>query len=123
MTRFAVACAVCCLVMTVGLKGRRIEIVKDYSKHAREFRHLESVLNAIPQDASVSASTYFVAHLYDHEELYPVSSGIEAEYLAIDLSRDTGRTEEALLETGHYEAVYQEAGLVAVYRRVDTLRE
>ena len=123
VTRFAVACAVCCLVMTVGLKGRRIEIVKDYSKHAREFRHLESVLNAIPQDASVSASTYFVAHLYDHEELYPVSSGIEAEYLAIDLSRDTGRTEEALLETGHYEAVYQEAGLVAVYRRVDALRE
>ena len=118
VTRFAASAAVCCLVMTMGLKGWRIEIVKEYLDSAREYRHLESVLNAIPKEASVSASTYFVAHLYDHAELYPISSGISSDYLAVDLSRDTGAVEEKLLETGQYEQIYREAGLVEIYRKV-----
>ena len=116
--RFCAACAAVCVVMVSGLKLVKLEETKKWWENRREYAHLESVLSAVPSEASVIASTYLVPHFYQHEELYPVSSGIACDYLVLDKSRPASQTEERLLETGEYEPWYLEEGMVEIYQRV-----
>lgn len=116
IVRFAAAAAGCALVLLSGLKLWRLDLVKEWWGKRREYEHLDNVLQAIPEDASVTASTYLTAHLYKHEELYPMTSGKVSEYLVRSLMHSSTVTEEFLLEHYDYEEFYYEEGLVAIYK-------
>lgn len=88
--------------------------IENYFQNRTTYQQMEADLDRIPADASVTASTFLVAHLSDHEELYQTDSGIQSQYLAIDL-RWEDRGAEELKRTG-YELIYQSDAL-AIYRR------
>jgi uncharacterized membrane protein len=49
---------------------------------------IQSCLDVIPPDASVSATSRLVPHLSDRRRIYVIPKGLDSEYLAIDLSTD-----------------------------------
>lgn len=101
-------------LLFAGTKAESGWYMEDYLQNRNTYQQMEEDLDRIPADASVTASTYLVAHLYEHEELYQTDSGIRSQYLAIDLRWEDSSAEK-LKETG-YELIYQSDAL-AIYRR------
>lgn len=101
-------------LLFAGTKAGSGWYLEDYLRNRKTYQQMEADLDRIPTDASVTASTYLVAHLYEHEELYQTDSGIRSQYLAIDLRWEDSSAEK-LKMTG-YELIYQSDAL-AIYRR------
>jgi uncharacterized membrane protein len=59
---------------------------------------IQSCLDVIPPDASVSATSRLVPHLSDRRQIYGVPTKTDSQYLAIDLSTDQGYHTEAYAE-------------------------
>jgi hypothetical protein len=49
---------------------------------------IQSCLDTIPPDASVSATSRLVPHLSDRRQIYVIPNGLHSEFLVIDLSTD-----------------------------------
>ena len=52
---------------------------------SEEFAIIDEALETIPKDASVRASTYFVPHIADRDEIYEIVSNNETEYMVFDM--------------------------------------
>ncbi|MCD7776867.1 MAG: DUF2079 domain-containing protein, partial [Firmicutes bacterium] len=115
MLKAASAAAAVYLVLFCGTKLSRLSVVSDYFDDRAKYETMENAIESIPKDASVTASTYLVAHLYEHERLYPTSSRIYSDYLVLDLTRDTTEAEQTMLDSGKYEIWTTCEGSLAIY--------
>lgn len=81
---------------------------------------IDSALALVPEDASVAASTLFVAHLADREEIYDLDVTVHAaDYVAADLRNLTSEEAAAQkrdLEALGYEQICCTPYVVAVYK-------
>lgn len=66
----AVAC--CCMYMILVLPPLR-NSHKAWTNNKASYIKLEQILDGIPKDASVSCSTFLVAHLADRDEVYEIT--------------------------------------------------
>lgn len=76
---------------------------KDYFSEREKFEEMEEVLDAIPRDASVAASTFLIPHLADRTHIYEVyyTQQTEFDYVVLDM-RDSYR-EESLARAEQFE--------------------
>ncbi len=64
-----------------------------------EFQILDEALETIPEDASVKASTFFVPHIADRNEIYEIKSKNETDYVVFDMRPNlVGETTELRAE-------------------------
>lgn len=119
--RFMCSLAVCAAVIVMPVAGlSRSYYVDWYIYNKENIKILDEVMESIPKDASVSASTFFVAHLSDREELYSYPAiheeNVAADYLVLDLRYDglTVSDRSFILMNG-YEKVSGVDGLYALY--------
>ena len=56
-----------------------------YTSYQAEFQTIDEALSHVPADASVKASTFFVPHLYERDEIYDVTSENETDYVVFDM--------------------------------------
>ena len=109
-----------CTVATVLLfAGTTLEggfYLKYYNESRESFDTISECLDKIPEEASVAASRFLIAHLYEHDELYQLPYEKETDYAVFDL-RD-GKDDEYLesYETDAYEKVEHVEGLIAVFK-------
>lgn len=78
---------------------------KDYFTAKEKFESMEEVIDAIPQDASVAASTFLIPHLADRTHIYEVyyTQHTEFDYIVLDM-RDSYR-EDSLARAEQFEAL------------------
>ncbi|MBR6772549.1 MAG: DUF2079 domain-containing protein [Clostridia bacterium] len=114
----AVICATMLSFMSTGARGG---MYFKMAKNESHFIHsIDDALAQIPEDAEVSASTMFVAHLADRPVIYDFDDNSRlADYVAIDLrGKSTEETElqRVSLEALGYKVNVFYPGAVAVYK-------
>ena len=77
-------------------------------------------LGTIPDDASVTATTFLCARLSERKELYELYyTDKSTEYIALDLrGHNNDYDENKYLQDSRYETVYYSKGKIAVFRDV-----
>ncbi|MBR6873298.1 MAG: DUF2079 domain-containing protein [Ruminococcus sp.] len=109
------------LIVYVGIYSPRNTYLKSYENQTREREAIDTALSLIPEDASVSASTFFIANLSDRSELYQLETTKQTtEYYAIDLRYSTDEVNPTAYYTSEFEILFYEKDIVAVVRRVGT---
>ena len=101
-------------------------LTKYYNKYEADkasYHQMESVLNSIPEDASVSASGFLTPHLSSHTTVYDQSHTEldvirDTDYLAIDLrSKPEQDKFKSLLDTDKYVLVKKIDKKIAIYKK------
>ncbi|MBQ8378211.1 MAG: DUF2079 domain-containing protein [Oscillospiraceae bacterium] len=94
----------------------RLDVVESYRNNMPEHIAVQKAIEVIPDDASVAASTFFVANLSQREEIYELESTKQkAEYYVLDLRYPNDKyTVENFISKG-YEEVYLDQ-YVAIYK-------
>ncbi|MBQ6931075.1 MAG: DUF2079 domain-containing protein [Clostridia bacterium] len=83
MSSLAAAAAVMIFIITAG--GRLNALEERYETGAEEFATLNSALETLPEDASVKASTFFIPHIAERDEVYEIRSVNETDYVVFDM--------------------------------------
>ena len=115
--------AICSAIMIMPLASlSKTGYIDRYNNTKEQIDVLNKAMDSIPKDASVGASTFFVAHLADREELYeyPYKFGAELlpEYLVIDLRYNKiSESDEKYFENNGYEEVEKVSGLYTILKR------
>ena len=82
-----VAAVVACLAICVFMLPRG-GAVKNYSENKATYQQMDEILDTIPDDASVAASTFLLPHIADRAELYEVAyhkSRDDVDYVILDM--------------------------------------
>lgn len=91
-----------------------------YASNNEDYEKITKILEEIPEDANVTASTFLVPKLAQRDVIYEqyYHSEIDTDYLVLDLrnakSVDIDEIEQPYIEAG-YTVVAEEAGLIRVY--------
>ncbi len=83
MSSLAAVAAVMLFLVTAG--GRLSALDERYKSGAEEFATLNSALETLPEEASVKASTFFIPHIADRDEVYEIRSVNETDYVVFDM--------------------------------------
>ena len=88
----AVVISFSCLINTVLPKASFY--IRDYQNNKTEYQQIQTMLNRIPEDATVSASTFYTTPLSQREVLYGVKYAakeniLSTQYIALQPSSDT----------------------------------
>ena len=101
----------CALVVCAFLVGDRCADNLTYAVTAREeIDAMQTVLDAVPDDASVSASGYLIPRLSGRAEIYRLDSEVNTDYVVLDLRE--GRTVGN--DLNYYTEYYQDLGYTVV---------
>lgn len=124
--RRAVPCVVCASLLffassTYVQKGY---YYKSYLRQKEDNAKIAEVLKAVPDDASVRCSTFFLAHIADRDEIYALKTEQNVEYCVLDLRYDTEYSKGGDLEAFQKEGwtvVKMEKDLAAVLKAPETV--
>ncbi len=83
MTSLAAVASVMCFLVTAWPKLNNY--VGKYSQMKDEFEIIDEALETLPDDASVKASTFFVPHIAQRNEIYEIKSENETDYVVFDM--------------------------------------
>ena len=94
----------------------------NYSINKKNIQILDEVMRSIPEDKSVSASTFFVAHLYRHKELYEYphlyKEQVDTDYVLVDVrSKDMTKEEQNALISKGYELISYKYKLYMLFQK------
>ena len=115
------AIAICASIMLMPLGSlSRTHYYGAYKNEKEKIEILNQVMESIPKDASVSASTFFTPHLADREELYEYpylyDKSIITDYVIIDLRFGSlSDDERSNLESKGYRLSEMQEGLYAIF--------
>ena len=90
-TMLSIAAAVCCCLYLSSVVTKYATYSGWYRDYRDEYDRMEAVLDTIPDDASVNASSTLVAHLAARDEIYEIYyHGIETDvdFVALDMRYD-----------------------------------
>ena len=85
-----------------------------FQRHHEEAAQARSILDQIPQDASVKSSTFFLPQLSMWDEVYLLTSSHPADYMVVDLRKGYEKDLEQILADCQ-EHGYEPAGTVDGY--------
>jgi uncharacterized membrane protein len=113
--------AVACVLMFNATVLQRADIVEKYFNEANQetYSVFNEALSLIPDNASVTATTFLCPALSDRDVLYELQyTDKETEYVAIDLRSDNSGLEK-YSKDAKYEMLYYAEGKIAVLRNKD----
>ena len=122
----AAACVLAFSILVFPMIGANADHIKAWKdRHAT----ITETLDAIPKDASVAASTFFVPHLVEHTELYETnyhtSSGLiktDCDYYCFDIRYGVDEKQErqiARLKANGYVEYFRQDGAILVLIKPD----
>ena len=119
-----VACVsvICAGVLFAGLMFPKLMYYSDkYSDTKDTLKQMDTALEIIPENASVSASGFLVPHLSKNLELYDqnhLETDKYTDYLVVD-ERYSSEKEKFnnILASGQYESVYSVPGVIQIYHK------
>lgn len=93
-----------CVCSSTSMMGGRLSIIEDYRRNWERNQTLNTYLEQIPEEASVTTSGYFMPKLSQRREAYDYKAKRQTDYVVLDLQ--PGHEEQAM----DYVRSYQAAG-------------
>lgn len=127
--RMALMLSLCvCVVFAAQLTANKCV---NYSKSARNgaavFKATTECINSIPEDASVTATTFFTPWLYRHETVfmapYTSEENYRTEYVLIDARTNAEETEKIEQYMGNDYVMIRQRGYCKAYKVTDAARK
>ncbi|WP_299118508.1 DUF2079 domain-containing protein [uncultured Eubacterium sp.] len=120
--KVAISVAVICAgVMFMGSMAPRLNYyTSKYSQDKATYEKINIALSAVPKNASVCASGFFTPHLknlemYDQNHLEETKY---TDYLVIDERYTDEKSKfDTVLSSGQYDLIYNESGIISIYRK------
>lgn len=113
------AAVVACLAVCVFVLPRS-SAIGNYFENKAMYQQMDKILDTVPEDASVSASTFLLPHIADREELYEVyyhKSRDDVDYVVLDM-RPGYNVESSIYRNeflaGDYEIFAEYDGLITI---------
>ncbi len=116
----ALVCAALCsvIIFSGGLNGK-FKYYESHQNYGDIRQTIDNALALVPEDASVSASTFFVPKLSQRDVVYDLGyTDEQTEYVVVDL-RVTGPEDVNDYLNPGYEILLYEDGIVAVFRNLN----
>ncbi len=92
-----------------------------YVSNKKSYDEIRNVLENLPKDASVSASTFFCAALSERSELYSIDNSEQehkTDYVALDLRySENDPYYDQYIEDNRYSLTYFKSGYIAVFQK------
>ena len=116
--RFLGSFAICMGIMLAPVCALSKTYYFDVYKYDRErCEVIDEALQKIPQDASVSASTFFVPHLANRDYIYEYPYDKDTDYIVLDMRFSEYSEEELIkIEDNGYKIVDEKENLYIVYK-------
>ncbi|MBO4220226.1 MAG: DUF2079 domain-containing protein [Clostridia bacterium] len=120
--RTIAAAALCASVLVcTQTSWRRAVYVKRYYSRAADYDEVRTTLENIPEDASVSASTFLCPALSGRKELYSIENhepGYQVDYVAIDLRyASNAELSNKYAADEDYAMIYYKQGWLVLYQK------
>lgn len=118
-TLLAIGAAACCCLYIATSMPKMNSYVKKWENNDSYVR-MEEALDTIPEDASVSCSTFLLAHIADREVIYEVAYHgyqTDVEYVALDLRYGGYEKYMDYYTSEGYRVVTMEGGLVVILQK------
>ena len=82
------------------------------------YTQIETALDTIPEDAEVTSSTYFIAHIADRNVIYEdeYHDTPSTEYFVLDRTRAAAEGREKMYLDAGYKLIYEVEGVIEIYR-------
>ena len=118
-TMLSIAVAACCCLYLTMVVSRFSTYQNRWEDNKEQYARMEAVLDTIPEDASVCASTFLVAHISDRQHIYETSYHgykTDVEFVALDTRYESAEKEEMLWRSKGYVTYAEEEGLVLILK-------
>lgn len=90
-TLLSIAAVACCCVYMVSVVPTVTTYVNRWKNGREKYTEMMEILDTIPEDASVAANTFLIAHIADRDEIYELKyHGVstDVDYVIYDMSRE-----------------------------------
>lgn len=96
----------------------RLQIIQEYQDNRASLQTFEEAIALLPRDASVKASPYLVAHLWQWKELYGLASLHDTDYVLLDLRVEDGRTADKQYQhSSEWTCLFYQDSIAALYQK------
>lgn len=109
----ASVCCICLYITTVS--PMYIRYTDNWANNKEEYKQMESILETIPKDRSVAASSMLVAHLADRSEIYQIEyhgGECDTDYVIFDTRYGIEQSEYAVYLSNGYSIVTENENLL-----------
>ncbi len=112
-----IAAAACCCIYVFTVIPKLNHYSNYWMYQRQTYRQMEEILDSVPDDASVSASSFLVAHMADREEIYEVryhKNATDVDYVVLDVRyEDCEEVRDAYCSAG-YTVFSEHPGLIVI---------
>ena len=113
--------ASCCLCLYLSMVAPKVGYyVGIWANHQDTFEQMEEILDTVPEDASVAASTFLVAHLADREEIYEIryhEKKTDVDYAVFDMRYPSDEDLFEYYRENGYEIISGDQSLILVLKK------
>lgn len=116
-TKYLFVCGISSVMVFVSMYYSRLEVVESYKNNMDEHRAMAQAIELIPEDASVSATTFLVSNLSQRDEVYELESTKNVtDYYVLDLRYPTEQFSVEDYENENFQTVYKDK-FIAIFKR------
>lgn len=109
------------IIIFVGTYGGRLNYFGYYERTAEQRKTIDYAVSLVPDNASVSCSTFILPNMSDRKELYHLESTKQVtEYYVVDLRLDAGKEKVEDFYTDSFEVLFLRENTVGVFKGVIT---
>lgn len=106
------------VVIFIGTYGGKLNYYEYYEKNAAQREAIDYAVGLVPDDVSVSCSTFILPNMSSRKELYHLESTEQStEYYVVDLRLDKGRERVEEFYTEDFEILFLKENVVGVFKR------
>ena len=116
--------AVACICLYVGTVLPSVSHYRTRWQEGKEtFAKMEEILDTLPEDASLSVSTFLLPHVADREYVYEIDyhkSKTDVDYVVFDIRysmSDVARSSKAAYLANGYEVLEEHTGLILILKK------
>lgn len=114
-TLVTIGLVACCFIWVSSVVPLATHYRENWQTEKESYAQMEEVLDTIPEDASVNASTFLLPHISDREIIYEVAyhgDKTDVDYVVLDTRYSDYRKHMFAYEYAGYEVVEQEANIL-----------
>lgn len=118
-TKHLLVCGISSVMVFASMYYSRLEVVESYRNNLEEHKAMAQAIELIPDDASVSATTFLVSNLSQRDEVYELESTKNVtDYYVLDLRYPTEQFSVEDYENENFQTIYKDK-FIAIYKRLD----
>jgi hypothetical protein len=124
-TMVSIAAAVCCCFYLANVLPTMSSYQKRWEKGEETYKQMEAILDTLPEDASLSVSSFLLAHVADRDEVYEIKYhyqkkngkyvvDADVDYIVFDGRYAIDKDLLAAMQEAGYEITEEHKGLITI---------